>query len=244
MLIPLGYGHLRLRRWARTLALALLWSGVILGVPLLIVFLLILFSSKSLSLPVAAAVLVLAAVAYPLLTVLMLRFYRGENARRTFEAGDPRSYEIERLPLPVLVLGGLFGFYTLVLHIPILFNGLFPLFGIWLTGQEGIVALALSILCSAFLTWGVIRQQGWAWWGAVVFWGVLSASLVVTLLGSTWQQLLVVADFPAFEVDVLKGVPAHGAHLALFLGLPLVLTMALLLESRRCFGSREGMARG
>ena len=37
VLIPLGYGHVQLRRWARSLALALLWTWVLLGLPLLIV---------------------------------------------------------------------------------------------------------------------------------------------------------------------------------------------------------------
>jgi hypothetical protein len=235
VLIPLGYGHLRLWRWTRTVTLVLLWSGVVLAVPLLIVFLLILFSSKSLSLPMAAAVLVVVAVGYPSLTALLIRFYRSEDTRRTFEAADARTYEVERRPMAVLVLGTLFGFYTLVLHVPILMNGLFPLFGTWLTGLEGIVALTLAILCSALLTWGISGQRGWAWWGAVAFWGAMAASVVVTLLDSTWQGLLALARFPAFEVDMLQGVPIQGIHLAVFFGLPLALTMGLLLWARRYF---------
>jgi hypothetical protein len=234
--IPLGYGHLRLRRWARILALALLWSWAIVGIPLMIVFLGILFSSKSLPLPAAFIAIALVAVSYPLLLGFFVRFYRGENVRRTFEAGDPLTYGVEHLPMPVLVLGCLFTFYTLVLHVPILFNGLFPLFGTWLTGLEGIVALTLSILCSAFLTWGIVRQKGWAWWGAVCFWGLLTTSLVVTLLNSTWLQLLALADFPPFEVEFLDGIPAKGWYLAAFLALPLVATLVLLLGSRRHFG--------
>ena len=37
VLVPMGYGHLRLRRWARPLAEALLWTWTVLGVPLLLV---------------------------------------------------------------------------------------------------------------------------------------------------------------------------------------------------------------
>ena len=242
LFIPLGYGHLRLRRWARLMALALLWSWVIVGIPLMIVFLGILFSSKSLSLPVALLVIVLVAVSYPLLVGLFIRFYQGENVRRTFEAADPGSYGIERLPMPVLVLGCLFIFYTLILHIPILFNGLFPLLGVWLTGLEGIVALALSVLCSALLIWGVFQQKSWAWWGMVVFWGLLTASLLVTLVSSTWLQLLVLANFPPFEVGFLDGIPAKGYHLAAFLCLPLIATLGLLLASKGCFGVAKGSA--
>ena len=52
--LPLGYGHVRLRRWARTLAETLLWAWLVVGVPLTILFLLVLFSAKELSLATGA----------------------------------------------------------------------------------------------------------------------------------------------------------------------------------------------
>ena len=52
LFIPLGYGHVRPRRWARVLMLSLLYCGLIVGVPLMVVFLLML-SVKDLS-PTAA----------------------------------------------------------------------------------------------------------------------------------------------------------------------------------------------
>ena len=32
--IPLGYGHLMVRRWARTLSITMLWAWLIIGLPL------------------------------------------------------------------------------------------------------------------------------------------------------------------------------------------------------------------
>ena len=44
--IPLGYGHLKRRRWARPLALALLWFWLVVGIPLGTLFCLVLLGSK------------------------------------------------------------------------------------------------------------------------------------------------------------------------------------------------------
>ena len=68
ILIPLGYGHLRVRRWAGPLALALLWFWIVAGVLLIVAFLFVLLSAKDLSLfaaLIALAVLVISYLALP-----------------------------------------------------------------------------------------------------------------------------------------------------------------------------------
>lgn len=50
ILIPLGYGHLRVRRWIRPVSLALLRCWLVLGVPLAVIFLLVLVTAKELTL--------------------------------------------------------------------------------------------------------------------------------------------------------------------------------------------------
>ena len=49
VLVPLGYGHLRRLRWVRLFSLTLLWFWLVVGLPLAVAFLFILFSSKELS---------------------------------------------------------------------------------------------------------------------------------------------------------------------------------------------------
>jgi hypothetical protein len=58
-LIPLGIGHLRLRRWARTLALAGLGFWLVVGIPMACLFMAVLVSAKEPSL-----LQVVAALAY------------------------------------------------------------------------------------------------------------------------------------------------------------------------------------
>lgn len=63
--IPLGYGHIRRRRWVHNYALALLWFWLIVGTSVAILFLLMLLSVKEYS-PIVAWVIVLLTI-FPIL---------------------------------------------------------------------------------------------------------------------------------------------------------------------------------
>ena len=117
--IPLGYGHLKKRRWARTLSLTSLWFWLVVGVPLIVVGLFILLSTKDLSPAGALIIAVFLGISYLVMPGLLIRFYQSKNVRSTFETKAPKSYWIEKLPIPILVLCSLYLFYIIVLHIPI-----------------------------------------------------------------------------------------------------------------------------
>jgi MFS family permease len=233
--VPLGYGHVTARRWARKLTLTLLWFWGIFGIPLIVVFLFTLFSSKDLSIVGGLIALVMAGLAYFVAPWLLMRFYRSRDVRLTFETRDPKPSWIDDLPQPVLVLGALLLFYIVVLHIPIFFNGIFPLFGLLLTGIEGISMIDVSIFCLAGLTWGTLKLKPWAWWGALVYVSLLTVSVIVTFSQYTLLDILARLRFPPTETEFLDGLPFHGFHLALTLGVPLLITLGLLIFSRRYF---------
>ena len=235
VLIPLGYGHLRVRRWARPLALAAMWAWLVVGAPLVLVVFVVLLGTKELALAGAIVALIVLALSYLALPWLMIRFYRGRNVRLTFETRDPTLSWVESIPIRVLTLSGLYVFFALMLHIPILFNGLYPLFGRFLTGLEGIVLLDLSILCLAWLTWGTVRRRRWAWWGGLIYWVGMTASWAITFVSYSWSELLDVLQFPARELEFLDGIPAHGARLALLICTPMAITVGVIAASRRCW---------
>jgi hypothetical protein len=233
--LPLGYSHLKARRWAGTLALTLLGSWLVVGVPLAVVFFLILVTAKELSVgAVVIAVLVLG-LSYPVLPLLLIRFYRSRDVQRTLEAHDPGAYWTEQIPLPILVLSFLYVFYAVVLHVPIFFRGIFPVFGTLFYDLEGIVLLTASILWLGLLVWGTLRQRAWAWWGALCYFALLTASTILTFSTTTYAHLLARMQFPPTEVEILQGIPLQGFHLALFFGLPLVLTLAAILRAKPHF---------
>lgn len=233
--IPLGYGHLKRLRWARTLSLTVSGFWLVAGVPLMVVFLFVLFTAKELSLPLALIVLVSLALSYPALPAALICFYRSKDVKLTFEAKDPKSYWIESIPLPVLVVCAVCLLCIVVLHLLILFNGLFPLFGILLNDIVGILLIDLSILWLACLIWGLLRLRIWAWWGALVYFALLASSTILTLSVSSLSDILSKTRFPAFEVGILGGIPLAGLHFAPLVGAPLLITLGLIVFSRRYF---------
>jgi hypothetical protein len=244
LLIPLGYGHLKVRRWARTLSLTLLWFWLVVGVPLVLAFFFVLVTAKDLSPPAALIAVVALAASYLILPGLLIRFYRGRDVRLTFEAQDPTSYPIERRPMPILVLCALHLFYLVALHVPILFRGIFPLFGVFLFDLSGIFLLDVSIALLACLAWGTWRLRSWAWWGSLVYYGVMTSSAVLTLFKSDYAHILSRMRFPPTEMKALQGLPFQGWHFAPLIGLPLAITLGVIALSRRHFGAQDRALNG
>jgi hypothetical protein len=236
--IVLGYGHLAMRRWARVLVLGLLWVWIITGLPLSLVLAFMLFSAKAMPLGAAVVVLALLALSYLAAPVCLLRFYGGRNVRATFARRDRRVTWVERLPLPVLALCLLLSFYLLALHGPMLLNGTVPFLGALLYGLEGIVVLDLAVVVLGLLLWGLARLKRWAWWGALIYLVLLTAS-TLSLARFSWAELLAVLRLPPTEMRALSGIPLHGLHLALLLALPLLGTLVLLLVARRYYTSPD-----
>jgi len=240
--VPLGYGHVKRLRWARTVSLTLLGFWLVAGIPLLVAFLFVLVTSKGLSLFTAMITIVVLALSYAVVPGLLIRFYRSRNVRLTFEARDPDSHWIEKVPLPVLVVSAIFVFTIAVLHVLILFNGVFPLFHVLLFDLTGIALIGLSIIVLVGLIWGLVRLKGWAWWGALLYWGFLSSSSIAALSRSTLADILSQMRFAPLEMEALGGIPLHGAHLAALAGIPLLVTLGLIAYSRRYFGQHNGPA--
>jgi hypothetical protein len=235
VLILLGIGHLKIKRWVRIISLALLWTWLFVGAPLLALVYFILLGTKELSVMVALMALVFFALSYLLFPWLLIRFYQGRNIRQTFESKDTRSYWIENRPMPILVLSLLYIFYIIMLHLLIMLNGIYPLYGNFLFGFRGIIALDVSIACLVGILYGTMQKRLWAWWAAVVGIGLFTCSTVITFLKSNYAALLTGLAFPARELEFLDGVPLQGVHFAIMISVPLLATFGLVLLSKRYF---------
>ena len=51
----------------------------------------------------------------------------------------------------------------------------------------------------------------------------------------SWAEILDMMPFATLELEALDGIPAHGAHIAAFIGLPLLGTLGWIIYSRRFF---------
>lgn len=216
ILIPLGWGHIRLRPWTAKLSRALLWTWIAYGIPVALVCLFLAAAFKGLSSFALTAIVLCLAFACFGLPPLLLKFYKNS---RTVAALKPDS-KPQRVPEAALTLILLAAMNCLLFASMRLF-GFFPAFGVLLTGRSAAVAVMFVVLCFAVTVWNLRRVRRWALWSFAGLSLILCASVAVTLSLHSYASLLAALSFAPEEMAYLKPIPLQGFHLALFTGLPL-----------------------
>lgn len=235
VLLWLGLGSIRGRRWARALILAGAWIALCAGAIALPVLVLTARSLGSLmqqqgqTLPAGAllAVQVITVatglIFYVVFPGLLVWFYRRESVRLTCEQRDPSPRWTDGLPLPLLAFIVLqaYGGGTVVFT-AFQFGGAFPLCGTLVQGAPSYLAwfaLGAAQIASA---WGCARRDR-RWWLAYFFGLVLvSTSSVVSfatldflefyrVAGLPPQQLALIANSPLLQPGVLVSITVLGA---------------------------------
>jgi hypothetical protein len=230
--IPLGIGHLTLKRWVRPLALGLFGFWLVLGLPLILIVMAIALGSKELPLAVALLFALVLLACYFVLPWVFLRFYRSSGLRQVLEAGEPEPHWLESVPVVNLVVAFVLIFIAIMLHVAVLLNGVFPLFGRFVYGLPGALLLDFLAWSLVTLAWGAVRRWRWAWWGALALCAALAVSVIWSFWATSYFELLAGMQIPSAELEFLDGVPAQGWHFALFLGLPLLATLGLVVFAR------------
>jgi len=236
--IPLGWGHLKFKPWTRKAALTLIWDWMAIGFPLTIIAFFMLFTSKNLpssSLPI----LILAFIAlYPAGPLLARWFYNRPGIQNAFENQGNSPSWIDK-PQIILVTTSLMAFTALALHLPLVFNGVFPFFNQFLSGLNGYMVIDGCILLSAILAWGLYRGSLTAWSVSIVYLIALIASSVSAFLLVPPTGIFSLLDLAEIEVDAVSNIPLQGYMLAIFFSLPLLFCLGLLLVSKKHYISVE-----
>ena len=235
--IPLGSGHIRLKNWIIPLSKTLLWSWLVVGGPVTLMIAFILLASKSLTILFTAIFLLFMTLSYLVFPFLFLKFYNKLIVLKVIKKNDAQTYWINNKPIPLLVMAVLDLFSILILLILMLFNGIFFLFGKFLSGVPGFLTLAGSMLVFTLLAWGTLKQKFWAWWGSVLWLGIFTLSIVATFAEKTYPQLLSALAFPSAEVAIFENVPAQGYHFAILVGIPLCIMLLIAILSKTHFSA-------
>lgn len=233
--LPLGYGHLTLRRWARTLGEALLWCWVVVGIPLVVFFVLVLLQAKPLTVGALPLLGLLCFLLYPIFPAGLLYFYRRTDVREVFASRDTRRSAIEKFPQAVLVQGILLAFFALVHHLPLLFNGLVPFFGTFLAAYDGFLFSGIVIPGLVVLSIGVFARKTWAWWGSILYLMFVGTSSVLTLSKVGFKEMIAMANFPPLESQALQNVPLESSHVLIVILMPMLLALITFVRSHRDF---------
>ena len=240
LFIILGYGHLKLREWARSWSIAVLWAWIVIGAPISLV-LIFMFSVKSTS---AALMVIGILLVYPVIPLLMIWFYKTKNVFLTFNKTknnlNPNNNNVvKEFPIIVKTISVLFIFFIIVFHIHFLFNGFFPLFGKLLAGLNGFILIDIFILILGFLTWGLLRLKSWSCYGSIIYLVFLILSTAITLYKQNIQSLLSVMTFAPKEMEIINNITLKDWQISMILGvsviIPLIATIALLAINKRYF---------
>ena len=132
---------------------------MIFGLPLSIIFFLMLVTSKDLPKGVLPFLLIGFFLMYPIMPVLLIRLYPHRNIRSTFQNGMIGMDWTDSFSESTLILISLVLMIIVALHVPLFFNGIFPLFGRFTFGLQGYQILDSSILILAFLLWGLVKRK-------------------------------------------------------------------------------------
>jgi hypothetical protein len=154
-----------------------------------------------------------------------------------FETRDTNRSVLEILPRAVLVQGILLVFFALVHHLPLLFNGLIPFFGAFLTANDGFLLSGFIIPGLVVLSAGVFARKRWAWWASILYLLLVGTSSVLTLSRVSFKNMIAMANLPVIELQALQNVPLQSAHILIVIMMPLLLALLAFLRSHRDFAS-------
>ena len=244
LLLPAGIGTIRLRRWALTLSILYLWGWLVTGAVVILNLIMLAPAFFRLSQNTAVTRLIMAGAYMVVFFVLapkaLLRFYKSTNVRMLFEKNDPTLYWTERYPFPLLAVLFLSLVCILALHLALFFQAMLPVFGKLMFGRQMVYIIAGLIVTLLLLDYGLIRLKLWAWRGALAYFSLLTISAAITFTWYSFPQIIGMMALPEYEVEFLTKLTfLQDYRLAGLVAIPLLLTLGLLIYSRRFLVGRE-----
>ena len=234
--LPLGYGWIKLRRWAFTLTRLFSYLWLFYGILFSIHAVNIFWSVRKINFEydqVQAFPLFLLVEFFLLVLPLIATFFLNKkNIQQAFETQDPRQYWTERYPFSLLVVLAMTAALLVALHFAIFLQGIFPWFGQILIGRSSARLIALNILLLGFLLFGLVKINPWARWGSIVYFALLLVSSAMTFSRYNLYEIISIMQLPLQEIDVIHAIkPLLQVTLLGLTALPLLMMLGLLISS-------------
>jgi hypothetical protein len=213
MLIWLGIGSIKSRRWARALLLIFSWSWLILGVFMTVITPFFMFKvfanlppnakTGQPAMPPAAITSVIVGMTiffgifFVLMPALWTFFYGSRHVKATCEVRDPVTRWTDACPL--LVLG--FCLWTwlavpMMLVWPLTGQVVMPCFGMFVSGLPGALFCVVVAVIWGMAGWWLYRLEARGWWL------ILTATVLFML-----SALLTYAHHDIIELYQMQGLP-------------------------------------
>jgi len=218
VLIGLGLGSCKARRWARALSLIVAWSWLATGVIAMGVIAFFLPSilkgvtqpqgqalPQSTMLVVMLVSMLFMGILFVVVPGILVFFYQSRNVRATCEAHDRLPCWTDTCPLPILALSLWLGFGALtMLTLPLYTNVILPLFGRLLSGIVGsLCCMGLAALW-AYSAWAIFRLRVVGWWLVLTSLAVMVASAWLTYTQIDPLEIYRVMGYPEKQIEMMK----------------------------------------
>jgi hypothetical protein len=202
ILITLGIGSIRTRRWARALMLCLAWMGLIGGAFTLC---LAIWVATKMKLPQTgrggaaaheAAMIMIKVVMIGTMTVILVLlpalfvwFYSRPGVKSTCEAGNPEPSWTDRCPLPVLAAGLFIGLSAVAGLLAVGWSGVFPIGTLVLRGLPARIFWFVSLCFGIYAARGFYRLDLRAWTLYFIVFILQAISNSYGYWQGTWENL-------------------------------------------------------
>ena len=93
--------HLKKQSWVVKISITLLWSWLIVTIPLLLILLFIIVSTKEPTFLFIILSIILFILSYTLLPALLINFYRSKSVEVTLKLNENNFNYIRKFPIPI-----------------------------------------------------------------------------------------------------------------------------------------------
>ncbi|MGA3265983.1 MAG: hypothetical protein ABSE16_04080 [Verrucomicrobiota bacterium] len=251
ILIWLGIGSIKARRWARALLLIFAWSWLIIGVitmaAMMVVFPKLLANINSnvpagqQGVPPAALGVILVITGlilgfiFILIPAVWIFFYGSRHVKATCEARDPVRRWTDVCPLPVLAMSLWLWFAVPMLALmPVAYHAVAPFFGSFLTGAPGALFYLAMAAVWGWAGWRIYRLDVRAWWVLLAVLLLFSASSLLTYTHHDLVEMYRLMGYPEAQLEQMqKSGLLTGNYMAWLTGCSMVPFLGYLLFVKR-----------
>jgi len=231
LFIIIGYGHIKLKTWTLNLSIGSIWFWIILGLPVMIFFLPLL-SMKEINTQYPILLLAGAAIILIIIVpVILLSFYYQINVKKLFTENADKVSEFKTMPADSYLALIVYSLYILLFHIMIFYNGLFPLFGKFLTGHSGIFVYGFLIILMTLFIYGLFKRIHISCIISVVFFGLLLISATITILNYDFISIIELMNLPKLEHDIFVKLPLKSFYLLLPVSYILISSLIIVIRT-------------
>lgn len=241
LFISIGYGHIKLKNWTLNLSISSIWFWIIFGLPVMIFFLPLL-SMKELK--TQHPILLLAFAAMFLIIVipgLLLLFYNQKSVKVLFGTQNNLGNESQIMPICSFLVLLVYFLYILLFHILIFYQGIFPMFGNFLTGLSGITIYGFLILIIILLIYGLIKKVYISWLVSIILISILTASSIITLISHDYTEIIELLKLPKLENDIFLKFPLKSIYLLIPILYILITSLIIIIRSKKYFNKQYGI---